>query len=147
MNDLRHSVTTSDPHAAVREWFGRLGRHCADVDYESARGIFAPDVISFGTRADIVSGLDALERNQWESIWPNISDFRINLETICSGGNEGHAWGVATWTSTGYDEQGREFHRPGRATVALERREGAWLAVHTHFSLSPGTPARTFRPI
>ncbi len=133
-------------HAAVRDWFHRLGRYCADVDYASARAIFAPDVVSFGTRADIVSGLDALQRNQWEGIWPNIRDFKIARDTIRSGGDGQHAWGVATWTSTGFDQDGQPFHRPGRATVALERRNGVWLAVHTHFSLSPGTPTRTFGP-
>ena len=146
MSDVRDPAPTYGPDAAVREWFDRLGRYCADIDYESARGIFAPDVISFGTRADIVSGLDALQKNQWEGIWPNIRDFRIDFDTIRSGGSDGHAWGVATWTSTGYDEQAGPFHRPGRATVALERRKGAWLAVHTHFSLFPGTPTHTFGP-
>ena len=136
----------ADADAAVRDWFHRLGRHCADVDYASARAIFAPNVVSFGTRADIVSGLDALQRNQWEGIWPNIRDFKIDQDTIRSGGDGQHAWGVATWTSTGFDREGQPFHRPGRATVALEQRNGVWLAVHTHFSLFPGTPTRTYGP-
>ena len=54
--------------------------------------------------------------------------------------------GVATWTSTGFHEDGTPFHRPGRATVILERRDGQWLSVHTHFSLNPGTPPRTHGP-
>ncbi len=137
-------ITTPDPRAAVREWFERLGKCCAAVDYASARAIFAPDVVSFGTKADIVSGPDLLQKDQWEGIWPNIRDFEIDLGSIHSGGDERHAWGVATWTSTGFHEDGKPFFRPGRATVTLERRDGAWLATHTHFSLNPGTPPRTY---
>lgn len=137
---------TADPKAAVTEWFARLGRYCASVDYGSTRAIFAPDVVSFGTRVDIVSGLDHLQKNQWEGIWPNIQNFKIDLDSIYAGGDDRIAWGVATWTSTGFHEDGNSFFRPGRATVILERRNGEWLSVHTHFSLNPGTPPRTYGP-
>ncbi len=144
MTDAGSPITTDDPVAAGRDWFAELGRCCAAVDYDAAEAIFAPDVVSFGTRADVVSGLGPLRRNQWEGIWPNIADFRIDLDSVRSGGGERQAWGVATWTSTGFHEDGEAFHRPGRATVTLERRDGVWLATHTHFSLNPGTPPRTF---
>ena len=108
--------------------------------------IFAPGLVLFGTKADTFVGLDVAQKSQWKGIWPNIRDFRFDLGSIHWGGDESHAWGVATWTSTGFDEQGGPFPRPGRATVALERRDGVWLAVHTHFSLFPGTPPRTFGP-
>ena len=138
------SITTDDPKAAVREWFERLGRYCAAVDYDAGEAIFADAVVAFGTRTDVVQGLEPLRRNQWEGIWGNIEDFRIDLDSIHAGGDRQHAWGVATWTSTGFHEDGASFHRPGRCTVALERRGDQWLAVHTHFSLFPGTPPRTF---
>src|SRR5919106_1181098 len=137
------AITSADPKAAVREWFELLGKYCASVDYHSARPIFAEDVVSFGTRADIVSGLDYLQQNQWQGIWPNIQDFKIDLDSIHSDGDEHIAWGVATWTSTGFHEDGASFPRPGRATTILERRNGKWVSVHTHFSLNPGTPPRT----
>jgi ketosteroid isomerase-like protein len=137
-------ITVADPVAGVREWFDRLGRYCAAVDYDSTHALFAPDVVSFGTRARIVTGLDLLQANQWAGIWPNIRDFRIEMDTVHAGGDDSYAWGITTWTSTGFDEKGNPFHRPGRATVILERRQGSWLAVHTHFSLAPGTPPRTY---
>jgi len=141
-------VVSDDPRDAVAQWFARLSRYCADVDYASARTIFADDVVSFGTKAEIVAGLGRLAAEQWQGIWPNITDFRIDLDTVRSGGAGDLAWGVAVWTSTGYDEQHRPFHRPGRATVVLERRgdgdDRAWLCVHSHFSLNPGTPQKTF---
>ena len=144
MPDAERAITATDPNVAARDWFAALSRCCASVDYDSAEAIFAPDVVSFGTKADIVSGLGPLRRNQWEGIWPNIADFRIDLESVRSGGDERHAWGVATWTSTGFHEDGAAFHRPGRATVTLERRGDVWLAPHTHSSLTPGTPPRTY---
>ena len=131
-------ITTTDPLEAVRAWFALLSSYCAAVDFDSAEAIFADDVVSFGTRAAIVSGMEHLRRNQWEGIWPNIRDFRIDVEHVEGGGSETTAWGVATWSSTGFDEQHQPFDRPGRGTVILERRDGRWLAVHTHFSLAPG---------
>lgn len=149
MPDQNTTITVQDPLTAVREWFAVLSDCCSRVDYSSARAIFAPDVASFGTRADIVIGLDLLQRDQWEGIWPNIASFNIDLASVRGGGDDSLAWGIALWISTGFHEDGASFDRPGRATVILERRavkgsgENVWLAVHTHFSLNPGTPPRT----
>ena len=138
------SVTTTDPIDAVREWFALMERCCAGVDYDGAESIFADDVVSFGTAMDIVRGRKALREGQWESIWGNISNFKMDLDNVHAGGSGDQAWGVVTWTSVGFDGNHKPFYRPGRATVALERRDGVWLAVHTHFSLYPGAPQRTF---
>ena len=146
MTERANAISTDDPAAAAKEWFARLSANCAALDYNSTADIFAEDVVAFGTKMDIVSGLDNLRQNQWEGIWPNIRDFKVDLDTVHAGGDERHAWGVATWTSTGFDESGESYFRPGRATVTLEKRDGAWLATHTHFSLFPGTPQMTFGP-
>ena len=146
MTDLTYSIpiTDPDPEVAVRQWFTLLGELCAAVDYDTTEGIFADDVVSFGTRADIVSGLGNLRRNQWEGIWGNIANFKVATESIQGFGDEAVAWGVVTWTSTGFDEDHNSFDRAGRATVTLARRGDRWLATHTHFSLNPGTPPRTY---
>ena len=144
MTQVTPPITTSDPVDAVRQWFTLMGRYCASVDYDAAERIFAEDVVSFGTAMDIVSGRTALREGQWESIWGNITDFKMDLENVNAGGSGDQAWGVVTWTSTGYDSDHKPFYRPGRATVTLERLDGVWLAVHTHFSLFPGTPQRTY---
>ncbi len=137
--------TNVDPetHAAIRGWFETLQRCVGAVDYATARGIFAGDVVSFGTRAELVSGLDALQERQWSGVWPMIADFRFDLAQlhVASGGDI--AWAAVPWTSTGFDEDGAAFDRPGRATTGFARREGRWLATHTHFSLNPGTPPRS----
>src|SRR5205823_11254306 len=46
-------------------------------------------------------------------------------------------WIAATWDSLGTLPDGGTFPRPGRCTLAFERRHGRWLATHTHFSLVP----------
>ena len=137
-------INVDDPVQAVREWFVLLGRYCAAVDYDSNESIFAPDVVSFGTKSPIVSGLGNLRQQQWEGIWGNIADFKVQIDKLHAGGSGDNAWGIVPWTSTGFHQDGTPYDRPGRATAVLERREGIWLCVHTHFSLVQGTPARTF---
>jgi ketosteroid isomerase-like protein len=125
--------------AEVRDWFETLQRCVRAVDYETARGIFAPDVVAFGTRAAVVSGLDALQAQQWSGVWPLIRDFTFTLDALHVDGDGTCLWAVVPWTSTGFHGDGTAYHRPGRATVTFARRNGRLLATHTHFSLSPGT--------
>jgi ketosteroid isomerase-like protein len=135
-----------DAGQAIRDWFQTLERSVRLVDYQTMRQHFAPDVLSFGTRADVVSGLDALVANQWSGIWPNIRDFTIAFEQLHWGVSEDLAWGIAPWHSTGFHPDGTSFSRPGRATVIFECQQGKWLATHTHFSLFPGTPQTSHGP-
>lgn len=137
-------ITTEDPQRAVEEWFTAFGRHVRAGNYTAARQLVAADVVSFGTEAEFVEGIDHLVDHQWTRIWPNIADF--TFETVRAKGTTDEAWGAATWTSTGFDDAGTRFHRPGRATITFDRRDGRWLAVHTHFSLVSGTPDETFGP-
>ena len=132
-----------DVEQAVRAWLQTLERCVRRVDYGTARRMFADDVLSFGTRADVVSGLDRLVANQWSGIWPNIRDFTIEFDQLHWGASGGLAWAMVPWNSTGFHPDGTAFPRPGRATVIFERRDGKWLAIHTHFSLFPGTPQTT----
>ena len=136
-------MTATELHDRVREWFARFGECCAAVDYETAAALFADDVVAFGTRMDMVSGLESLMAHQWKGIWPNIREFRFDLESLRTGGDDGFAWGVCLWTSIGFAEDGGSFSRPGRATVILESREAGWIATHTHFSLFPDTLPHT----
>ncbi len=122
---------------AIREWFLELQACVRAVDYNRAEKIFAPDVVGFGTYKDIAVGLDRLRMEQWSNIWPTIRDFTFRLDQL-RWGAEGHlAWAACPWDSLGFRPDGTPIERPGRATVILGRREGKWLAVHTHFSLYP----------
>lgn len=146
MTESSKQIRVEDPVQAVREWFERINENCPKLDFDSTEHIFAHDVVGFGTKASIVSGMEKLRKNQWERLWPTIRDYQIDLTTMRGGGTDEQAWGIATWTSTGFDQEGNPFPRPGRVTLVLERREGAWLAVHTHFSVDPGTPPHSYGP-
>jgi ketosteroid isomerase-like protein len=135
---------TEPADRAIRAWFEALQRCVVAVDYASARPLFVDDAIGFGTKAHLAVGRETLEASQWTGIWPNIRDFRFNLDQLRSGADGDLGWAIVTWDSTGFDERGEPYERPGRATVIFVRRDGAWRALHTHFSLLPGTPPRTF---
>jgi ketosteroid isomerase-like protein len=131
----------------IRNWFLTWGSQVAAVDFASARELFHPDVIGFGTFMDVVRGLDRLEQQQWRSIWPTIEGFRFLVDQLVSGVSEDgkHAYGIVPWTSTGFHEDGTPYNRPGRATVLFTRPDtiAPWLAIHTHISLEPGTPQKS----
>jgi ketosteroid isomerase-like protein len=135
-----------DAGAEIRAWFEALQGCVERVDFEGGRELFVEDAIGFGTKASLAVGREALEANQWRGIWPNIRGFRFDLDGMRCGSDGDQAWGIATWGSTGFGPDGQPFDRPGRATVIFVRREGRWRALHTHFSLFPGTPPTTRRP-
>jgi ketosteroid isomerase-like protein len=129
---------------ALRDWFTTLERCVRAVDYDSGRKLFAPEVAAFGTRAEMVTGLDTLQVQQWSGVWPFIEGFTFQLDQLHGDIAEHLAWAAVPWTSTGFHEDGSAFTRPGRATVAFAYRDGRWIATHTHFSLHPGTPPRSY---
>jgi len=132
------------PPEAARAWFAALQECVGGADFARGRGLFASDVVSFGSRVTLARGLDVLEASQWRGVWPYVVDFAFELGELHVGALGPSLWAAVPWRSTGFDEAGAPFDRPGRATVVLERREGRWVAVHSHFSLVPGTPARSF---
>jgi ketosteroid isomerase-like protein len=130
----------------IRDWFARWGVCIASQDFERAKPLFLEKVIGFGTFKDLVHGIDALEQGQWRNIWPTISNFAFNLdsiETLFSPDGR-QAVAIVMWDSTGIDAQGNNYDRPGRATVVLRRDEGIWHGVHTHFSLCPAEKKASF---
>lgn len=135
-----------DDGAELRAWFEALQSCVERVDFGAGRELFVEEAIGFGTKASLAVGRQTLEASQWRGIWPNIRDFRFNLDDLRWGASGDQAWAIATWSSTGFAADGQPFDRPGRATVIFARREGAWKALHTHFSLYPGTRATTRRP-
>jgi ketosteroid isomerase-like protein len=139
---------SKDVHAELTVWFEAWGGCVAAVDYAAARPLFDAGVIGFGTRMEYVAGLDNLEQQQWRSVWGTIEGFTFLTERLISGVSpDGRlAYGLVPWSSTGFHEDGKPFERPGRATVLFTRGapgEG-WRAIHTHISLDPGTPQRSY---
>lgn len=136
----------------LRAWFERWAAFVRKREFESAKPMFSPNVIGFGTRMHVVSGLDRLEALQWRNVWPTIKGFQFLTDELHADvSNDGSiAWAVVPWVSIGFHEDGSSFDRPGRATVIFTPggdptlTPGGWLAVHTHISLAPGTPQRSY---
>lgn len=145
--DVQHRAEQQDIDA-IADWFAAWDKLVDAVDFVPARELFDDSVVGFGTRMDTVRGLDLLERDQWRRVWPTIDGFRFDLSTLecLVSPDRLQAVGIVVWRSTGYAEDGASFDRPGRATVVFARpsAEAPWKAVHTHISLSPGTPQRSF---
>jgi ketosteroid isomerase-like protein len=136
--------TDTDPLMALRSWFSTWDTYVRARDFVSARALFVSDVSGFGTHAAVVHGLPALEGDQWRQVWPTIADFRFDTDKLHGAVFDDHAWAAVPWTSTGFAADGTAFPRPGRATVVFKRVGDRWLGVHTHFSLAPGVPGKSF---
>ncbi len=131
-------LPAADPlTASARAWLAALERCVRAVDYGSARPLFALDVRAFGTHAEVVTGRDALEREQWRVVWPAIREFAFRLDEACCVGDETMLAVIVPWDSLGVNPDGTTFPRPGRATLVLVKREAQWIAIHSHFSLAP----------
>jgi hypothetical protein len=111
--------------------------------------MFDPGAFCFGSYAARCEGIDALVRRQWRKIWPNITGFAFDRRASRVCGSVDGRWlcGMVPWRSVGYDAEGRPFRRQGRLTIVLARRtdRAPWRAVHTHYSLNPGTPQTRIR--
>jgi ketosteroid isomerase-like protein len=133
---------------AARAWFHRLAEHVRAVDFAGAREIFAPDMIAFGTFTDFMTGREAAEQQQWRNVWQHIDGFRFRDDIrVLVSRDRLQAVGMAVFDSTGYRQDGSEYARPGRATVAFVRTrpDAAWVAQHTHLSLFRDVPTRSFK--
>lgn len=132
----------------VKAWFRRLSEHVRAVDYEGARPIFAEDMIAFGTFENFITGRDRVEAAQWHNVWGVTSGFHFRDDDIRAivSPDRLTAIGMAVFDSTGYFEDGAQYDRPGRTTVALSRQAVGedWVADHTHMSLFRDVPSRSF---
>ena len=134
-----------------RHWLETFAGYVREVDYGSAKPLFHPDVLAFGTHNDIISGIDIWIATQWDNVWPKTSDFRFDTSAtrVLASADKTMATVIAPWTSTGYHQDGAPFERPGRATMIFNRLEGAWLCTHSHMSLNRGVPQQSYasRPV
>lgn len=120
----------------IHAWLTGFEAAVRACDFDAARGFFASDAVAFGTRAERAQGLDRIVAEQWRHVWPRIREFRITDPVVHVKGDA--AWVATMWETTRPD--GSKGVRRGRGTFVLERRDGRWLAVHSHFSLVPEDP-------
>ena len=155
MTDTDSTTTTSSAGAAtdpavtasVRDWVAGWSADVAAADIRSGRERFATDLVAFGTHADVVTGRESVEAEQWSQIWPRIEAFAFLVdELVVQASPDGLlAVAIVPWTSVGIAADGSRFDRPGRATIVLTRATPAepWIGTHTHFSLARGVPQST----
>lgn len=128
----------------IRQWLAGWGTEVASLDFDTAEGRFADDVVGFGTRATVARGRAALRSDQWQHVWPAIDGFRFDVDEadVWIADDASMAVIAAPWYSVGKTPDGTSFPRGGRATVVLTRdaSSGGWSGRHTHFSLEPVDP-------
>ena len=130
-------MNDADAIAPLRQWLREWAAAVRAQDFAAGRRLCTPDVTGFGTYTAMMEGLDRLEAEQWRHVWPTIRDFTIDAEAARGAVAGDSGWVAAPWTSLGVRADGSTFPRPGRCTVGFARRDGRWLARHTHFSLTP----------
>lgn len=149
MSDLPHADAAT--RKALLDWLDVFSGYVRAVDYASAAPLFHPQVLAFGTHRDVIPGLDAWIRTQWDNVWPRTTDFRFDLAgtEVLASADGSMATAIAPWTSTGYHRDGTAFERPGRATMVFHRDGGRWVCTHSHMSLNRGVPQESHgdRPV
>ena len=132
-------------------WLKTFESCVREVDYERAKPMFYPDAYCFGSVAESVHSLQSLVKNQWSQIWPNLADFAFDIDQLhCHVDDQGKiACLILPWTSRGFHKDATSFRRPGRVTILLLKDpvSSQWRAIHTHYSLTPGTPGETYLSI
>ena len=138
-------MTDTSAKEIAMAWLAEMQSCVRDCDFAGARGIFSLEVVGFGSHASLLVGLDALERDQWQHVWPVIEDFTFLIRDLVCGLSSDLVWIACPWTSSGQERNGTLRPRPGRMTAVLQRVDGRWLAIHTHHSLAPASASTSSR--
>ncbi len=125
---------------SVASWLRGFAAAVRERDYDGARGMFHPDAEGFGTVAERWIGLDQLYAEQWHGVWERTTGFDFDLAgaTVFADGDV--LITITDWSSEGVRSDGTAGPRQGRATIVLVGAP-TLRAVHTHFSMVPGTSA------
>jgi len=128
--------------ADILDWLEVFSGFVRTVDYASARPMWHPDLLAFGTYNDVIQGLETAIATQWDNVWPRTADFAFDLAGthVLAAADATMAVAVTPWTSSGFHQDASRFDRPGRATMVFAKADGAWRCVHSHMSLNRGVP-------
>lgn len=135
------ALTGVGPHPSVAAWLRTFAAAVRERDFSGARQLFWADSEGFGTVADRWNGIDQLEVEQWQGVWGRTADFGFDLDGASIVAADDLTLVIATWSSQGVEPDGSTRRRHGRATIGLVAVDGDLRAVHSHFSMVPGTPA------
>ncbi|MGA8850538.1 MAG: nuclear transport factor 2 family protein [Aeromicrobium sp.] len=133
--------TAVGTHPSVAAWLQAFAAAVRDRNFSGARGLFWADAEGFGTVANRWNGIDQLEAEQWQGVWGRTADFDFDLDAARIVSADDLTLVISTWSSDGVGSDGTMRRRVGRATIGLVAVDGDLRAVHTHFSMVPGTPA------
>jgi len=137
------AMGTSNGNERALEWLQQWEDLINAADFEGARRLFSPDVVSFGTLVSFMTGLQELEIKQWRNVWPKIKDFKFaDSKVFPAGGQMSAVVVTCRWQSKGLAPDGSWYDRKGRATLVLSDENGQFRCCHSHLSLDPGVPAR-----
>jgi ketosteroid isomerase-like protein len=131
----------SIPRDEIFHWLDSWQQLINSGEYETARPLFADDVVAFGTVTSVMQGLADLESRQWRQVWYRIKDFTFDKDTatILSDPGANTAIVCCLWHSLG-KTQSSWYERRGRVTLVLKRQAAGLACVHSHFSMEPGIP-------
>lgn len=129
----------SKTEAEVRAVLAKFSDSYAKRDMEGLLACLAPDpdVVLYGTGADEKrTGLAEIQF-QAQRDWDQTDEISMAFDKISVS-----AAGPVAWTAVDGAFQiragGQKMRLPARGSFVLERRNGNWLVVHTHFSVPAG---------
>lgn len=131
-------VTTIDDRA-IDAWLQAFATCVRTQDFESGRELFDVNAAGFGTVTGRYDGLGELVGSQWSGVWKRTEQFDFD-QTDLRWIDSSMCVVAATWQSIGNDG-GERRTRSGRATLVLQLAGDRMFAVHSHFSMDPGTTA------
>ena len=124
-------------------WMRRIPDQPDVGEWRAGRGAAPIRVFALGLTLLYVCALASvafdLVGSQWSQVWHRTADFTfVEVEGRWLGHDLCAV--AATWRSTGTDDAAGEGRtRTGRATLVLRRDDAHLVAVHSHFSMTPGT--------
>jgi ketosteroid isomerase-like protein len=145
---MKRLPVLDEDRRSIADFFARWGTLVGDVNFKQARGLYADDVIAFGSLGKMMTSRDALEAEQWRAVWPTLAGYTHDLSTleVIVSPDRLMGMGAVMAPTIGIHKDGSHFERPVRVTATLMRETiGApWFMTHTHVSLVPGTPAPSY---
>jgi ketosteroid isomerase-like protein len=132
-------MSNQDPD--VFDWLDTWQSLINSGDFGTARPLFSPDVVAFGTVTGFMRSLPVLEERQWRQVWGKIKEFTFEKETavVFRNGSSDLVTVACLWHSLGRTRSSW-YERRGRVTLVLRSSDQGLQCLHSHFSMEPGIP-------
>lgn len=124
-----------DDNAKVTAWLKTFEKLVRERNFESAKLLYKKSPVLFGTRVEHSNDIDYYSDLQWSKIWNHSQNFTIK-QIVQLGTSEPISFAAVLWTNSTLLD-GIQVERSGRASFVFEIEDGAYKAIHSHFSESP----------